>query len=134
VQYTRNVVTGASTADVGIILVDARKGLLEQSRRHTFIATLLRIPHLVVAVNKMGLVGWDEDRFAEIKADFPDFATRLEVQDLTFVPVSALHGDNVSTPASTRRATTGSRCYVTWSRSTSPRTATSSTYASPSST
>jgi bifunctional enzyme CysN/CysC len=95
-QYTRNMVTGASTADVAVILVDARKGLLEQSRRHTFIATLLRIPHLVVAVNKMDLVGWDEDRFAEIKADFADFATRLdEVADVAFIPLSALRGDNV---------------------------------------
>jgi bifunctional enzyme CysN/CysC len=95
VQYTRNMVTGASMADLAVILVDARKGLLEQSRRHTFIATLLRIPHLVVAVNKMDLVGWDEDVFRSIVADFAEFATRLEVGDLTFIPLSALHGDNV---------------------------------------
>ena len=95
VQYTRNMVTGASTADLAIVLIDARKGLLEQSRRHAFIATLLRIPHLVVAINKMDLVGWDEERFEEIKNDFRAFATRLDIADLTFIPVSALHGDNV---------------------------------------
>ncbi len=96
VQYTRNMVTGASTADVAVILVDARKGLLEQSRRHAFIATLLRIPHLVVAVNKMDLVDWDEARFRSIVADFSTFASRLsEVADVTFIPLSALQGDNV---------------------------------------
>jgi len=95
VQYTRNMVTGASTADVAVILVDARKGLVEQSRRHAFIATLLRIPHLVVAVNKMDLVDWSEERFADIKAEFEAFATRLDVSDLTFIPMSALRGDNV---------------------------------------
>jgi bifunctional enzyme CysN/CysC len=95
VQYTRNMVTGASTADLAIILVDARKGILEQSRRHTFIATLLRIPHLVVCVNKMDLVDWDLDRFEQIKDEFESFASRLDVSDLTFIPVSALRGDNV---------------------------------------
>jgi bifunctional enzyme CysN/CysC len=95
VQYTRNMVTGASTADVAVILVDARKGLVEQSRRHSFIATLLRIPHLVVAVNKMDLVDWAEERFTDIKAEFEAFATRLDVSDLTFIPMSALRGDNV---------------------------------------
>src|SRR6202163_3997721 len=73
VQYTRNMVTGASTADVAVILVDARKGLVEQSRRHAFIATLLRIPHLVVAINKMDLVDWSETRFDDIKAEFEAF-------------------------------------------------------------
>src|SRR5204863_4622253 len=82
VQYTRNMVTGASTADLAIVLVDARKGLLEQSRRHAFIANLLRIPHLVVAVNKMDLVDWDADVFRSIVADFSDFAGRLEVTDV----------------------------------------------------
>jgi len=96
VQYTRNMVTGASTADVAVILVDARKGLLEQSRRHAFIATLLRIPHLVVAVNKMDLVDWGEDRFRSIVADFSAFSSSLlEVADVTFIPLSALQGDNV---------------------------------------
>ncbi|HEY2427669.1 MAG TPA: GTP-binding protein [Acidimicrobiales bacterium] len=95
VQYTRNMVTGASTADAAVILVDARNGLVEQSRRHAFLATLLRIPHLVVCVNKMDLVDWSESRFAEIKAEFEAFATRLEITDLAFIPVSALRGDNV---------------------------------------
>jgi bifunctional enzyme CysN/CysC len=96
VQYTRNMVTGASTADVAVILVDARKGLLEQSRRHAFIATLLRIPRLVVAVNKMDLVDWAEGRFRSIVADFTDFsAGLLPVADVTFIPLSALQGDNV---------------------------------------
>jgi bifunctional enzyme CysN/CysC len=96
VQYTRNMVTGASTADVAVVLVDARKGLLEQSRRHAYLATLLRIPHLVVAVNKMDLVEWDEERFRSIVADFSAFAdTLLEVADVTFIPMSALQGDNV---------------------------------------
>ena len=96
VQYTRNMVTGASTADVAVVLVDARKGLLEQSRRHAFLATLLRIPHLVVAVNKMDLVDWDEARFRTIVDDFSVFsAGLLEVSDVTFIPMSALQGDNV---------------------------------------
>ncbi|MDH3226663.1 MAG: sulfate adenylyltransferase subunit CysN [Thermoleophilia bacterium] len=95
VQYTRNMVTGASTANLAIVLVDARKGVLEQSRRHAFIASLLRIPHLVIAVNKMDLVDYDEGIFEQIRAEFTDFAMRLDVQDLTFIPMSALHGDNV---------------------------------------
>jgi sulfate adenylyltransferase large subunit len=95
VQYTRNMVTGASTANLAIVLVDARHGLMEQSKRHAFIASLLRIPHVVFAVNKMDLVGWSEDRFREIEAEFRNFATRLDVQDITFIPISALLGDNV---------------------------------------
>jgi bifunctional enzyme CysN/CysC len=95
IQYTRNMVTGASTADLALILVDARKGVLEQSRRHAFLATLLGIPHLVVCVNKMDLVDWSQERFEEIKAEFRAFAMRLDVHDLAFVPISALHGDNV---------------------------------------
>ena len=95
VQYTRNMVTGASTADLAVILIDARKGLLEQSRRHAFLATLLRVPHLVVAVNKMDLVDYDQRVFEEIKAEFTAFAAKLAVTDLTFIPMSALHGDNV---------------------------------------
>ncbi len=94
-QYTRNMVTGASTADLALILVDARKGLVEQSRRHAFLSSLLGIPHLVLCVNKMDLVDWSEDRFEEIKAEFRSFAMKLDVHDLTFIPVSALHGDNV---------------------------------------
>ena len=95
IQYTRNMVTGASTADVALILIDARKGVLEQSRRHAFLASLLGIPHLVLCVNKMDLVDWSEDRFEEIKAEFRAFAMKLDVHDLTFIPVSALHGDNI---------------------------------------
>ena len=95
IQYTRNMVTGASTANVALILVDARNGIVEQSRRHAFLATLLRIPHLVVCINKMDLVDWSEDRFEEIKAEFRQFATKLDVSDLSFIPVSALLGDNV---------------------------------------
>jgi sulfate adenylyltransferase large subunit len=95
VQYTRNMVTGASTANLAIVLVDARHGLMEQSKRHAFIASLLRIPHVVFAVNKMDLVGWSEDRFREIEQEFRNFAARLDVQDITFIPVSALLGDNV---------------------------------------
>ncbi|HNG24577.1 MAG TPA: GTP-binding protein, partial [Microthrixaceae bacterium] len=95
IQYTRNMVTGASTADLAVVLVDARKGLLEQSRRHAFIASLLRIPHLVVAVNKMDLVDYSQARFDEIVEEFRQFAMKLEVADLAFIPISALHGDNV---------------------------------------
>jgi bifunctional enzyme CysN/CysC len=97
IQYTRNMVTGASTADLALVLIDARKGVLEQSRRHAFLASLLGIPHLVLCVNKMDLVDWDQDRFEEIKAEFRSFAMKLDVHDLTFIPVSALHGDNVVT-------------------------------------
>ncbi len=96
-QYTRNMVTGASTADLAIVLIDARKGVLEQSRRHAFLASLLRIPHLVLAVNKMDLVDYDEGRFEEVKEEFRAFAMKLDIADLTFIPVSALHGDNVVT-------------------------------------
>jgi bifunctional enzyme CysN/CysC len=95
VQYTRNMVTGASTADLAIVLVDARKGVLEQSHRHAFIAALLGIPHLVVAVNKMDLVGYDEKVYDAITAEFADWAAKLDVHDIQFIPISALHGDNV---------------------------------------
>ena len=95
IQYTRNMVTGASTADLALVLIDARKGVIEQSRRHAFLASLLGIPHLVLCVNKMDLVDWSQERFEEIKAEFRAFAMKLEVRDLTFVPISALHGDNV---------------------------------------
>jgi len=97
VQYTRNMVTGASTADVALILLDARKGITEQSRRHAFLATLLGVPHVVVCVNKMDLVDYDETVFERIRDEFSDFATRLRVRDMTFIPVSALRGDNVVT-------------------------------------
>jgi bifunctional enzyme CysN/CysC len=95
IQYTRNMVTGASTADLAIILIDARKGLLEQSRRHAFLTTLLRVPHLVLAVNKMDLIDYDQATFERIKDEFTAFAAKLDVADLTFIPISALHGDNV---------------------------------------
>ena len=95
VQYTRNMVTGASSANLSIVLVDARLGVIEQSRRHTAIAALLRIPHLVVAVNKMDLVGWSEARFQEIRAQFEEFLPRLDIKDVKFIPMSALNGDNV---------------------------------------
>ncbi len=95
IQYTRNMVTGASTADLAIVLVDARNGLTEQSRRHSFLTTLLRVPHLVLAVNKMDLVGYDSAAFDAIVEEFTAFATKLEIGDLTFIPMSALHGDNV---------------------------------------
>ena len=95
IQYTRNMVTGASTGDLAIVLVDARNGVLEQSRRHAFIAALLGIPHLVVAVNKMDLVGYSEEVFERIQAEFSDWAAKLDVHDIQFIPISALHGDNV---------------------------------------
>lgn len=96
IQYTRNMVTGASTANLAIILVDARKGVIEQTCRHSFIANLLNIRHLVVCVNKMDLVEYDEKVFNSIVADFKQFASRLDnVVDVTFIPVSALHGDNI---------------------------------------
>ena len=95
IQYTRNMVTGASTAELAIILIDARKGVLTQSKRHGFLATLLQIPHLVVAVNKMDLVDYDQGVYEQIVADYRDFAAKLSVQDIVFIPISALNGDNV---------------------------------------
>jgi bifunctional enzyme CysN/CysC len=95
VQYTRNMATGASNCDLAIILIDARHGVLEQTRRHSFLCALLGIQHFVVAVNKMDLVGWSEARFEEIRAEYADFAARLQVRDVHFVPMSALKGDNV---------------------------------------
>ena len=95
IQYTRNMVTGASTADIALVVVDARRGISEQSRRHAFLASLLGVPHLVLCVNKMDLVDWSASRFEEIKAEFVEFAARLRIPDLTFIPISALQGDNV---------------------------------------
>ena len=95
IQYTRNMVTGASTADLAVVLVDARNGLTEQSRRHAFLATLLQVPHLVLAVNKMDLVHYDQAVFDKIAAEFSAFAAKLHIGDLTFIPISALLGDNV---------------------------------------
>ena len=95
IQYTRNMVTGASTADLAVVLVDARNGLTEQSRRHAFLTTLLRVPHMVLAVNKMDLVDYSAEVFERITEEFSAFAARLDIGDLTFIPISALHGDNV---------------------------------------
>ena len=99
VQYTRNMVTGASSANLSVVLVDARLGVIEQSRRHSCIASLLRIPHLVVAVNKMDLAGYSEERFLEIRDQFEEFLPRLDLKDVKFIPVSALDGDNVVDPS-----------------------------------
>jgi bifunctional enzyme CysN/CysC len=94
-QYTRNMATGASTANLTIILIDARNGVVTQTRRHAFIASLLGVPRFLVAVNKMDLVNFSQDVFEKIRSDFQDFATRLEIRDIRFVPVSALQGDNI---------------------------------------
>jgi sulfate adenylyltransferase subunit 1 len=95
VQYTRNMVTGASTANLAIVLVDARHGILEQTIRHAYIASLLQIPHLVICINKMDLVDYKQEVFEDIKRDFNQLAAKLDVQDIRFVPISALNGDNV---------------------------------------
>ena len=94
-QYTRNMVTGASTANLAIILVDARHGVITQTRRHTFIVSLLGIKHIALAVNKMDLVDYSEERFDQICRDYRDFVTQLDVPDITFIPLSALKGENV---------------------------------------
>ena len=94
-QYTRNMVTGASTADLALILVDVRKGITEQTKRHAFISTLLGIPHLVLCINKMDLVGYEKEAFDRVRSDFADFAAKLQIHDLAIIPISALHGDNV---------------------------------------
>ena len=96
VQYTRNMVTGASTADLAMILLDARKGVLEQSRRHAVIASLLQVRHLVLCVNKMDLVDYDQQTFERISDEFTEWAAKLAIPDMTFIPISALHGDNVT--------------------------------------
>ena len=95
IEYTRNMVTGASTANVALILIDARRGVLEQTRRHAFIASLLQIPHLVVCVNKMDLVDYSEETYEKIKHEFEEFSYKLDVSDVHFIPISALIGDNV---------------------------------------
>ncbi len=95
IQYTRNMVTGASTANLAIILVDARKGIIEQTYRHSYIASLLQIPHIVVCINKMDLVNWDEKTFHKIVTDYKAFASKLDIKDVHFLPISALAGDNV---------------------------------------
>lgn len=95
IQYTRNMVTGASTANVALILIDARHGVVEQTRRHAIIASLLQIPHLVVCINKMDLVDFSQEAYDKIQDDFEKFASRLDVKDVSFIPISALLGDNV---------------------------------------
>jgi len=95
IQYTRNMVTGASTANLALILVDARNGVIEQTRRHSYIASLLQIPHLIVCINKMDLVDYKEEAFTKIVSEYEDFASKLDVNDIRFIPISALHGDNV---------------------------------------
>ena len=95
IQYTRNMVTGASTANLALLLVDARHGVIEQTKRHAFIASLLQIPHIAVCINKMDLVDHSQEAFEKIKADFESFASKLEIKDVHFIPISALNGDNV---------------------------------------
>src|SRR5689334_4149864 len=95
VRYTRNMVTGASTAEAALVLVDARNGIVEQSRRHAYLSSLLGIRHLIACVNKMDLVDWDEDRFRSIEREFAGITRRLGVPDSRAIPLSALHGDNV---------------------------------------
>jgi len=100
VQYTRNMVTGASTANLSIVLVDARQGVIEQTRRHIYIGAILGIPHLVIAINKMDLVNWDRERFLEIRDEIESFLPRLDIfRDVKFIPISALNGDNVVSPS-----------------------------------
>lgn len=95
IQYTRNMVTGASTANLALLLVDARHGVIEQTCRHSFIASLLQIPHVVVCINKMDLVDYSEEAYNKVVAQYKDFASKLDVKDIRFIPISALHGDNV---------------------------------------
>lgn len=95
IQYTRNMVTGASTADLALILVDARNGIVEQSKRHAFLSSMLGVPHITLCVNKMDLVDYDKEAFEKVKREFRDFAMKLDINDLSVIPISALHGDNV---------------------------------------
>ena len=95
IQYTRNMVTGASTANLALLLIDARHGVIEQTKRHAFIASLLQIPHIAVCINKMDLTDYSKERFDKIKSDFEAFASKLETRDIHFIPISALNGDNV---------------------------------------
>ena len=95
IQYTRNMVTGASTANLALLLIDARHGVIEQTKRHAFIASLLQIPHIAVCINKMDLTDYNQEAYDKIKSDFESFASKLEIKDVHFIPISALHGDNV---------------------------------------
>ena len=130
-QYTRNMVTGASTADLALVLVDARAGVVEQSKRHAFISSLLRIPHLVVCVNKMDLVDWSEEAYESIRDEFTAFAAGLDFLETTFIPVSALHGDNVVERSEAWTGTRARPCSTTSSTWRWHRTATSTRPASP---
>ena len=122
IQYTRNMVTGASTANLAILLVDARKGVIEQTCRHAFIANLLRIQHLVVCVNKMDLVDWSEESYNKIIDDFKKFASRLDnIVEVTFIPASALLGDNIVDPSENMPWYRGLRSSTIWKPSTSGR-------------
>ena len=98
-QYTRNMITGASTANLAVILIDARKGILEQTKRHSFITSLLKIPHVIVCVNKMDIVDYSEDVYNSIVEDYQKFSSKLDIQDVRFIPISALEGDNVVNPS-----------------------------------
>ena len=111
IQYTRNMVTGASTADLSIILVDARHGVLEQTVRHSYISSLLGIPHIVVAINKMDLVDFSEEVFNKIVADYKQMAQTLHIQNITFIPISAKEGDNVVNRSEHTRGTQVLRCW-----------------------
>ena len=113
IQYTRNMVTGASTANLALILIDARKGLVEQTHRHSFIASLLQIPHIIVCINKMDLVDFSEEQFEKIKSDYEDFAAKLDVKDIRFIPISALNGDNVVNESENMRWYKGSTLLYT---------------------
>ena len=131
IQYTRNMVTGASTANVALILIDARKGVLEQTRRHAFIASLLQIPHLVVCINKMDLVDYSEEVYEKIKLDFEEFSYKLAVNDVHFIPISALVGDNVVQPSERTPWYQGSTLLYYWRMCTSAATTTLSIAVSP---
>ena len=109
ISYTRNMVTGASTADIAVVLIDARNGVVEQSRRHAYLSALLGIRHIVGCVNKMDLIDWDEAGFRAIERDFAELMARLGVPDGGVIPVSALHGDFVVEPSTGRPGTTGRR-------------------------
>ena len=123
-QYTRNMATGASTADLAIILVDARHGVLTQTKRHSFIASLLGIKHVVVAINKMDLVDYAQEVFEKIRGDYREFAARLDLPDVHFIPISALKGDNVVDPSAHMPWYQGSTLMHSWRRCTSAPTAT----------
>ena len=120
-QYTRNMVTGASTADCAVILVDARKGLLTQTRRHSYLVSLLGIRHVAVAINKMDLVDYSEARFRELADDYASLPAEIRAEHTVFIPVSGLRGDNVLEPGSTSAGTRGRRCSATSRRSRSTR-------------